>query len=90
VQPDQVELQRAFRDRYFAALPQVWRDRTMETAQSITIGLYPFLLIDDETLAATDAFLATEGLSTACRRLVGEGRDGVERAVRARACDASA
>lgn len=87
VQPDQVDLLRAFRDRYFEALPAVWRDRTMEMAQTITMGLYPFLLVDDETLAATDAFLAGE-MNSACRRLVGEGRDGVVRAAKARAKDA--
>jgi aminopeptidase N len=89
VQPDQVDLLAAFRDRYFAALPQVWANRTMEMAQSITSGLYPFLLVDDETLAATDAFLSGD-LNSACRRLVHEGRDGVVRAARARAKDASA
>ena len=87
VQPDQVDLLRAYRDRYFAALPQVWRDRTQEMAQSITMGLYPFLLVDEETIAATDAFLSGE-MNSACRRLVSEGRDGVLRAARARARDA--
>ena len=87
VQPDQVDLLRGFRDRYFAALPGVWESRTMEMAQSITMGLYPFLLVDDETIAATDAFLAQD-LNSACRRLVNEGRDGVLRAVRAQAADA--
>jgi aminopeptidase N len=88
VQPDQVDLLRPYRDRYFAILPSVWQSRTMEIAQSVTMGLYPMFLVDDETLAATDAFLAQEGLNSACVRLVGEGRDGVVRAMRARAADA--
>ncbi len=88
VQPDQVDLLRAFRDRYFEALPAVWEERTMEMAQSITMGLFPALLVEEETLAAADAFLARDGLSTACRRLVGEGRDGVVRAMAARTKDA--
>ncbi|MCF8557139.1 MAG: aminopeptidase N, partial [Candidatus Nanopelagicales bacterium] len=87
VQPDQVDLLRSYRDAYFAVLPSVWQERTMEIAQSVTMGLYPMFLIDDETLAATDAFLAQEGLNSACRRLVGEGRDGVVRAAKARARD---
>ena len=58
-------------------------------AQSITMGLYPFLLVEQATLDATDAFLAQDGLNSACRRLVGEGRDGVVRAMRARATDAA-
>ncbi len=88
VQPDQVDLLRPYRDRYFATLPQVWDTRTTEIAQSITMGLYPMFLVDDETLAATDAFLAQDGLNSACRRLVVEGRDGIVRAMRARAADA--
>jgi aminopeptidase N len=60
----------------------------METAQSITMGLYPAFLVDKETLAQTDAFLSGD-LNSALRRLVGEGRDGIERALRARAADTS-
>ena len=88
VQPDQVDLLRTYRDRYFEVLPRVWQERTMEIAQSITMGLFPMFLVDDETIAATDAFLAQEGLNSACLRLVGEGRDGILRARRARAKDA--
>lgn len=88
LEPDQTDLLAPYRDRYFAALPQVWADRTMEIAQSITMGLYPVFLVDEETLAATDAFLNHEGLNSACRRLVGEARDGIVRAMRARAKDA--
>ena len=87
VQTDQIELLRPYRARYFDELPRIWRERTMEIAQSLTMGLYPFLLVDDETLAATDAFLAGD-LNPALRRLVSEGRDGVVRAMRARARDA--
>ena len=88
VQPDQVDLLRPYRDRYFEALPRVWAERTMEMAQSVTIGLFPMFLVDDETVAATDAFLAGD-VPSACRRLVGEGRDGVLRAAKARARDAA-
>jgi aminopeptidase N len=86
VQPDQVDLLRAFRDRYFEVLPRVWEERTMEMAQGITLGLFPMFLVDDETIAATDEFLKAD-LNSALRRLVGEGRDGILRASRARARD---
>ena len=89
IQADQVQLLSAYRGPYFDALPQVWEERSSEMAQAITLGLYPMMLIDDDTLAATDAFLAREGLSSGCRRLVAEGRDSIARALRARARDAA-
>jgi aminopeptidase N len=87
MQPDQVALLADYRAKYFEALPRVWEQRTMETAQSITMGLYPVFLVDAQTLAQTDDFLAGD-LNSALRRLVNEGRDGIERALRARAADA--
>ena len=87
VQVDQVALLEPYRAKYFAALPAVWQDRTQEIAASITMGLYPSLLVDDQTIAQTDAYLAQEQPSAALR-LVGEGRDGVLRARRAQDKDA--
>lgn len=86
-QPNQRDLLLAFRDRYFTELPQVWAERTMEMAQEITVGLYPFLLADEETVRLTQAYLDGDR-QAAERRLVIEGRDGVERAIRAMARDA--
>jgi aminopeptidase N len=88
VQPDQVNLMVPFRDRFFAEVVDAWNRQTMEMGQTIAMGLYPVLLVDDETVAATDAFLARDDLNPALRRLVDEGRDGVLRAMRARATDA--
>ncbi|MDO8309634.1 MAG: aminopeptidase N [Actinomycetota bacterium] len=87
VQGDQLDLLRPYRSRYFESLPRVWQERTTEMAQDITVGMYPMLLVDDETIAATDAYLSGE-LNAGQRRLIGEGRDGVLRAMRARARDA--
>ena len=87
-QAEQLDELVAYRDAYFTALPRVWQDRTSQTAQSITVGLYPFLLVDEQTLDATDAYLAGD-VHSAARRLVGEGRDGVVRALAARTKDAT-
>lgn len=87
VQPDQVELLKPYRDRFFAEVVDAWDRQTMEMGQSIAMGLYPALLVDAETVAATDVFLARDDLNPALRRLVLEGRDGVLRAMRARAAD---
>jgi aminopeptidase N len=86
-QSDQRELSRAFIDRYFAALPEVWTTRTNETAQTIVLGLYPGALVEQATLDVTDRFLARDDIPAGARRLVNEGRDGVERALRCQARD---
>jgi len=88
VQADQRDLLRTFLPRYFAALPGLWTERTNETAQTVTMGLYPALLVEQNTLDLTDAFLARDDVPPGARRLVGEGRDGVERALRAQLRDA--
>jgi len=88
VQPDQVELLRPFRERYFAEIVPAWDAQTMEMGQSLAMGLYPMLIVEPETVTQTDVFLARDDLNAALRRLVGEGRDGVQRALRARAADA--
>jgi aminopeptidase N len=46
--------------------------------------------VDQATVDATDAWLAVEGHPAPLRRLVAEGKDGVVRAIAARAKDAAA
>jgi aminopeptidase N len=56
-------------------------------AQTVVIGLYPSWDVSQEALAAADTFLSGE-LPSALRRLVLEGRAGIERSLKARAFDA--
>ncbi|BBY15060.1 aminopeptidase N [Mycolicibacterium litorale] len=88
VQPGQQELLAPYTEKYFAAIPGVWERRSSEVAQTVVIGLYPSWDISDEALAAADRFLAGD-VPPALRRLVVEGRAGVERSLRARRYDAS-
>ena len=88
VQPDQANLLLPFRDQYFAEISDAWDAHSMEIAQTLAIGLYPALIVDEDTVAKSDAFLARDDLNPSLRRLVAEGRDGVVRALRARARDA--
>ena len=77
-----------YADKYFDAVPGVVANRTHALAQQIVVGLYPALLTTQVTVDRTDAFLA--GLpaeSAALRRMMLENRDGVARALRARAAD---
>jgi aminopeptidase N len=86
--PAQVELTAPYRERYFATVAQVWAQRDSEPAQEFVQLAYPAYLVEEETVAATDGWLAEEGHPAPLRRLVAEGRDGVVRALKARARDA--
>lgn len=84
--PDQPVIMRSFVDRYFKDLPQVWEKQTMEMAQVITSGMYPIYAASSELVEKTNQFLAGATMPTMVR-LVTEGRDGIERALRAQARD---
>ncbi len=85
--PGQAELLKPFTERYFTAIPGVWERRSSEVAQTVVIGLYPSWDISDDGIAAADRFLADPELPPALRRLVLEGRAGIERSLRARRFD---
>ncbi len=87
VQPGQGELLAPFTARYFEAISGVWERRSSEVAQTVVVGLYPGWDVSQAGLAAADAFLADPSLPPALRRLVTEGRAGVERSLRARTVD---
>jgi aminopeptidase N len=87
VEPGQAELLKPFGARYFAAIPGIWERRSSEVAQTVVVGLYPSWDISGDGIAAADEFLADPGLPPALRRLVLEGRAGVERSLRARRFD---
>jgi aminopeptidase N len=90
VKPGQAELLKPFGARYFAAIRGIWERRSSEVAQTVVIGLYPSWDISDDGIAAADAFLADPDLPAALRRLVLEGRAGIERSLRARQFDGGA
>ena len=89
VQPGQSELLTPFRDRYFGAISGVWERRSSEVAQTVVVGLYPSWEISQDALSAADTFLSDPEVPPALRRLVLEGRAGVERSLRAREFDVS-
>jgi aminopeptidase N len=87
VEPGQAELLKPFGARYFAAITDIWQRRSSEVAQTVVVGLYPSWDISEDGIAAADKFLADPGLPPALRRLVLEGRAGIERSLRARQFD---
>jgi aminopeptidase N len=86
--PGQAELLKPLTARYFAAIRGVWERRSSEVAQTVVVGLYPSWDISDDGITAADEFLADPEVPPALRRLVVEGRAGIERSLRARAFDA--
>jgi aminopeptidase N len=90
VNAEQTALLEPYVEPYFEAVGRVWSERTVEMAQNIVIGLYPTLLVSPAVVARTDAYLAGSDVPPALARLLLEGRDGVNRALRARARDAAA
>ncbi|MFR9674807.1 aminopeptidase N [Streptomyces sp. TR06-5] len=90
-QPGQRALTAPYTARYFAALEEVWRARSIEIGMSLVRGLYPSLQTEQATVDATDAWLDSHpDAAPALRRLVLEARDDLARALRGRACDATA
>jgi aminopeptidase N len=86
-QSDQEELLRPFVDRYFDAVAGIWKDRSLEFALAFARGMYPSFVIDQEIALETDRYLEGRSPAGPVRRIMTEGRDGVMRAVRARAAD---
>ncbi len=63
---DHRDLTDAYLERYFDALPGVWAERTMEIAQSITMGLFPMYSVEDSTIDRADRFLASDPSPAPC------------------------
>ncbi|MGQ0629589.1 MAG: aminopeptidase N [Sporichthyaceae bacterium] len=90
VQEGQDDVLEPFAERYFAALPTIWEQRTNEIAQRIVTGLYPAYRISAKVVERTDRYLEESAPPPALRRLLVEARDGVQRALRAQECDRAA
>ncbi|RJO69749.1 aminopeptidase N [Nocardia panacis] len=82
----QADLLAPYVERYFAEVAGVWERRSSEVAQTVVVGLYPSWAITEEAVAIADKFLGGDH-PPALRRLVLEGKAGIERSLRARAFD---
>ena len=81
--PDQPALVQPYRPEYFAALGEVWRDWSSAMAQDFVEYGYSIGAVDESTIEATDAYLASSPEPPAAlRRLLVEGSDEVARALR--------
>jgi aminopeptidase N len=87
--PAQRELTAPYAARYFQVVDDIWEALDSEPAQDFVALAYPAYQVSAETVALTDAWLAREGGPAPLRRLIAEGRDGVVRALKARAKDSA-
>ncbi len=85
----QLPLTEPYRQKFFDVVDEIWATRDSEPAQEFVLFAYPGLHVSPETVALTDAWLAVEGHPSPLRRLVAEGKDGVVRAIAARAKDSA-
>jgi aminopeptidase N len=87
---DQPELTRPYRERFFAIVGDAWRDWTPSMAQDFVTRMYASLDLSAETVAATDAYIASAEPPAELARLLSEGRDDVLRALRCQERDRQA
>jgi len=86
----QVELTKPYAEKFFDVVGGVWARSDSEPAQEFVMLAYPAYQVSEETVALTDSWLARDAQNQSLRRLVAEGRDGVLRALKARAKDVAA
>jgi aminopeptidase N len=86
----QLELTHPYISRYFEAIGPFCETHDLQTAHAFVIGAYPSIHVEQSVVEASDCWIADESQPRAARRLVQEGRDGVLRALAARARDAAA
>jgi aminopeptidase N len=86
----QEELLAPYAERYFDALPQVWRTHDLPEALTFGRSMYPSLVVRPDTVARTERYLAADDVPGPIRRLLLEGKDNLGRALRARTVDVAA
>jgi aminopeptidase N len=87
-QPEQAQLLAPFAGRYLAALPAIWSSRAEHLRILLGQLLFPYSATSPELVEQINAFLAAEDRDPGLARVLIEGRDMVERALRSRALSA--
>jgi aminopeptidase N len=86
---DHPELMAPYQQRYFEVVGDIWRDWSSDMAQWFVANAYP-MTDAPAVIEATDELTERTSPPPALRRLLIEGRDGVERALRCQARDRQA
>ncbi len=87
-QPGQDDVLAPYLDRYLETADTIWDTRGVHYASTVLGYMFPREVATQQTLDTTDAWLESSSANPAARRLVGEGRDDVARALAAQRCDA--
>ncbi|MGE5828131.1 MAG: aminopeptidase N [Micromonosporaceae bacterium] len=87
--PAQTALTAPFVEPYFERLDQVWREWEFLSARIFASLAYPSHQVSSQLLERTNRWLAESDPPVPLRRLVGDRRDDLQRAIAARACDAA-
>ena len=83
--PEHARLLAPYAQKYFEQLPAIWATRADLLRVFLGRFLFPYPAASPELLRQVDAFLAEPGRDPAVSRVVIEGRDAVEKALRSRA-----
>ncbi len=87
---DQEELLAPFAPRFFEVVADIWRDWGSDMAQYFALVGYPSYLVTEDGVDAAADYISRTSPPPPLRRLLSEGRDDVERALRCRKRDAQA
>lgn len=86
-QPFQEEVLAPYAERYFEEVPSFWKRFGPDEAIVLTSRLFPRLFVREDVLLAAEKLLQEPNLSNEARRILMEGRDEIQRALKARVCD---
>jgi aminopeptidase N len=75
---------RPYAEKYFQALPKIWDSRDGLLRLLLGQALFPYTAASPELLQRVDEFLGQPHLNPALARVVAEGRDVAEKALRSR------
>jgi aminopeptidase N len=89
-QPDQEPLLEPYAAKYFEQIGPMFETRSLEVAIGFTNGMYPRMLVREDIVTMTDDYIATFNPPAPAQRLLLEGKDAIQRSLRARARDIAA
>jgi aminopeptidase N len=87
--PEHTDQLRPYVEKYFQALPDIWASRDGILRILLGQALFPYTAASPELLRRVDEFLGQPDLDPALARVVAEGRDVAEKALRSRELPAS-